>query len=149
MPIKFKEKITRSVAKLITWRIINLIVTFLLGYLSTGSISRGLTVMGVALVINSTVYYIHERIWNKIDLGKNTLKMEEKLPRSAIKLITWRIAVSGNNFFLGYLATGKVSLGLAWVVGAMIINSTTYFFHERIWNRFNWGKFTISEPVYL
>lgn len=40
----------------------------------------------------------------------------------------------------GYLASGDPMTGLKVAIGATIINSTIYFFHERAWNKANWGK---------
>jgi uncharacterized membrane protein len=64
------EKHVRSFAKAISWRIVATLTTMLLVFAFTGSlmISGG---VGVAeLVVKILVYYLHERVWNMVDFGR-------------------------------------------------------------------------------
>jgi len=64
------EKHVRSFAKAISWRIVATLTTILLVFAFTGSlmISGG---VGVAeLVVKILVYYLHERVWNMVDFGR-------------------------------------------------------------------------------
>jgi hypothetical protein len=67
---KFYERAMRSLGKVVTWRIIVTITNFIGGYLASGSWVVGLGVVSFALVVNSVMYYFHERAWNRIDAGK-------------------------------------------------------------------------------
>lgn len=67
-------------------------------------------------------------------------KFQERIPRSMAKVITWRILVTITNFFGGWLASGNPWVGLGVVSFALVVNSIIYFFHERAWNRSDWGK---------
>ena len=67
---KFYEKAMRSLGKVVTWRILVTITNFIGGYLASGSWMVGLGVVSFALVVNSIMYYFHERAWNVIDAGK-------------------------------------------------------------------------------
>jgi uncharacterized membrane protein len=67
-------------------------------------------------------------------------KWIEKTWRSFGKVITWRILVTITNFIGGWLASGNPWVGLGVVSFALVVNSILYFFHERIWNRVEWGK---------
>ena len=67
---KFYEKAMRSLGKVVTWRILVTITNFVGGYLASGSWMVGLGVVSFALVVNSIIYYFHERVWNQIDTGK-------------------------------------------------------------------------------
>jgi uncharacterized membrane protein len=67
---KFVEKAIRSLGKVLTWRIMVTITNFVGGWLASGSWQVGLGVVSFALVVNSILYYFHERAWNKIDAGK-------------------------------------------------------------------------------
>lgn len=67
-------------------------------------------------------------------------KFEERIPRSAAKVITWRILVTITNFFGGWIASGNPWVGLGVVSFALVVNSILYYFHERAWNKSNWGK---------
>ena len=67
-------------------------------------------------------------------------KWIEKAMRSLGKVVTWRILVTITNFFGGWLASGNPWVGLGVVSFALVVNSILYFFHERAWNRIDWGK---------
>ena len=67
---KFYEKAMRSLGKVVTWRILVTITNFIGGYLASGSWMVGLGVVSFALVVNSILYFFHERAWNVIDAGK-------------------------------------------------------------------------------
>jgi uncharacterized membrane protein len=60
--------------------------------------------------------------------------------RSLVKTISWRITGSSATFLIAYLMTGN--LAVAGVIGGaqMITNTILYYFHERIWNRIQWGQ---------
>ena len=68
--MKFYEKAMRSLGKVLTWRILVTITNFVGGYLASGSWMVGLGVVSFALVVNSILYFFHERVWNRIDAGR-------------------------------------------------------------------------------
>jgi uncharacterized membrane protein len=68
--MKFYEKAMRSLGKVVTWRVLVTITNFVGGYLASGSWMVGLGVVSFALVVNSILYFFHERIWNRIDAGR-------------------------------------------------------------------------------
>jgi uncharacterized membrane protein len=67
---KFQERIPRSLAKVISWRIIIIGQYFCIGYFTTGSIAFGVGLASITTVINSCIYFLHERAWNRADWGK-------------------------------------------------------------------------------
>jgi uncharacterized membrane protein len=70
---KFVEKALRSLGKVVSWRILVTITNFIGGWLASGSWQVGLGVVSFALVVNSILYYFHERAWNRIDAGKEII----------------------------------------------------------------------------
>ena len=62
--MKFEEKHPRTLIKVITWRVLLTISHTINGLIVTGSLAMGLKIAGWSLVINSVLYWIHERIWN-------------------------------------------------------------------------------------
>ena len=68
--VKFYEKALRSLGKVVTWRILVTITNFIGGWLASGSWAVGLGVVSFALVVNSILYYAHERVWNRIKWGR-------------------------------------------------------------------------------
>lgn len=68
--MKFYEKALRSLGKVVTWRITVTGSQLIGGYLVSGSWMVGLGVASFALVVNSILYFFHERVWNRIEAGK-------------------------------------------------------------------------------
>ena len=67
---KFYERAMRSLGKVVTWRLTVTSSNFIAGWVASGSWKVGIGVAGIALVVNSVLYFIHERVWNRIDAGK-------------------------------------------------------------------------------
>ena len=74
-------------------------------------------------------------------------KFHERFPRSVAKVISWRVLVTITNIFGGWLASGNPWVGLGVVSFALVVNSILYFFHERVWNRSDWGKEVVDTDV--
>ena len=66
------ERAFRSLGKVVTWRIAVTITNFVGGWLASGNPWIGLGVVSFALVVNSVLYYFHERIWNQIEWGRDS-----------------------------------------------------------------------------
>ena len=64
------ESRKRSLAKLLSWRAIGLIVWPIVSYIITGDLVMTGWLTGV-FVSMTGVYYIHERIWDKIKWGRD------------------------------------------------------------------------------
>jgi uncharacterized membrane protein len=65
-----KEKNYRSLLKSISWRLTGTLDTFIISYLITGQIKTAISISGVEVFTKITLYYFHERAWNKINIGK-------------------------------------------------------------------------------
>lgn len=63
--------IKRSLAKTVSWRIVGSIDTMVITYIVTGNWKFGLAVGSVEVMSKIILYYIHERIWERIKWGKN------------------------------------------------------------------------------
>ena len=72
------ERIPRSLAKVITWRILVTITNFVGGWLASGNPWVGLGVVSFALVVNSMLYFVHERVWNSTDWDRTINSKENK-----------------------------------------------------------------------
>jgi uncharacterized membrane protein len=62
---------TRSLVKTISWRLTGTGATFFISYLILGSFSVASTIAIVQLTTNTILYYLHERIWNRIKWGRD------------------------------------------------------------------------------
>lgn len=56
----------KSLLKAISWRMSGSILTFLIVYITTGSIKFSLSIASLETVVKIFFYYIHERIWDKV-----------------------------------------------------------------------------------
>jgi uncharacterized membrane protein len=72
--VKSVESTTRSLFKTITYRILIVVSTFIVTYLLTGHLKLSLTITIGANIINTVLYFIHERVWNQIGWGKKNKK---------------------------------------------------------------------------
>jgi len=60
----------RSFIKAYSWRICGSCITFCISYMITGKVIVSSTISGTELLIKPFFYWLHERIWTKIDWGK-------------------------------------------------------------------------------
>ncbi len=68
--ILFKDpSVKRHLAKTITWRIVGTVDTMIIGWLITGDAITGIKIGGIELITKMILYYLHERIWFKMNLG--------------------------------------------------------------------------------
>jgi len=65
-----EERITRSIAKTISWRLVGTLDTILISWIITGEITMALSIGSIELVSKMLLYFFHERAWNKIKWGK-------------------------------------------------------------------------------
>lgn len=66
--------------------------------------------------------------------------MIESASRSLVKTITWRIAGSSAVFAISWAFTGHAGMAGTIALSQLIISTTLYFIHERIWNQISWGR---------
>ena len=60
----------RSVAKAISWRITGTLDTILISFLVTGKAKAAFAIGFVELFTKIFLYYVHERVWNRLSLGR-------------------------------------------------------------------------------
>jgi uncharacterized membrane protein len=61
----------RSITKALTWRALASLATFIISYIVTGNIAAATGIASVQVIVNLILYYVHERVWNKINWGQN------------------------------------------------------------------------------
>ena len=64
------EKNSRSIAKAVSYRVFGSIVTFAIALLLTGDVVISSAVGVADLFAKSILFYLHERLWNKISWGR-------------------------------------------------------------------------------
>lgn len=61
----------RSLAKTITYRIIIVVMVFIISYFVTHDTNSALLITGWNAVLATIIYYFHERAWSRIRWGRN------------------------------------------------------------------------------
>jgi adenylylsulfate kinase len=74
------ESRRRSLVKALSWRLIALTVTTGLGYLFTGSVVFAATIGLADSLIKILAYYLHERAWNNVAVGRDAPVEERTEP---------------------------------------------------------------------
>ena len=67
---KSEDKLKRSLAKTISWRVIGTLDTVLISWIITGTLALAFSIGAVELVSKMGLYFFHERAWNNIKWGK-------------------------------------------------------------------------------
>lgn len=73
------EKPYRSIIKAISWRVMATIDTIIVSYLISRKFAIAFSIGFVELFTKIGLYYLHERIWNKIKLGKQEPNIEYQI----------------------------------------------------------------------
>tara|TARA_B100000900_G_scaffold192905_1_gene163217 strand:- start:985 stop:1413 length:429 start_codon:yes stop_codon:yes gene_type:complete len=134
----------RSLFKSISWRIIGSIDTFILSLIIINYYSYEYTynlafyIASLEVISKTFIYYFHERLWNKSNIGRNDKKATRL--RSFIKAITWRVTASLDTFFISYIITGRFDWATSIAFFEIITKAILYYLHERGWNKVNWGR---------
>ncbi|MDX1772983.1 DUF2061 domain-containing protein [Oceanihabitans sediminis] len=128
----------RHIAKTITWRFIGTIDTIILSWFITGDPYAGLKIGLAEITTKSILYYLHERVWFKINLSKEGVTLESR-KRHLAKTITWRIVGTLDTMTLAWIISGNplaaLQIGLAEIITKMLF----YYLHERAWYRVDYG----------
>lgn len=64
----------------------------------------------------------------------------EKVSRSVVKAITFRIVILCADTITIYFFTRRVDLTIGLVIVSNFSSTILYFLHERVWNSITWGK---------
>ena len=64
------DKHYRSLVKAVSWRLTGSVDTMIISFLITGKIKWALTISGVELFTKVALFYVHERIWEKLPFGR-------------------------------------------------------------------------------
>ena len=141
-----KEQHYRSIIKGTTWRIIGTCDTIFLAWLFTGDISSALKIGGIEVFTKIFLYYLHERVWLKMNYGRDiimhedgTLLKKDKHYRSVIKGISWRFFGTMDTIIIALFVTGKIAKALSIGFTEVFTKVGLYYLHERLWQKIKFG----------
>ncbi len=136
-----KEQNRRSLLKGVSWRCVATLDTILLAYFFTGNISQAVSIGGLELVTKTALFYMHERAWLRVGLGRFVHEggAREWHSRSLIKAISWRFFGTLDTFLLALLVTGELAVSASIGIAELVTKIALYYAHERVWFRVSWG----------
>ena len=70
---------SRSIAKAVSYRILGSTATSVIVYALTGKMGASLVAGAADIVIKIAVYYVHERIWDRISFGRQVKAPEYEI----------------------------------------------------------------------
>src|SRR5690606_474541 len=95
--------------------------------------------VGVAEVLTKMLlYYLHERVWFKVNLSKDGRVLESR-KRHLAKTVTWRLVGTLDTMFLAWIISGDPLIGLKVGFAEVLTKMLLYYLHERVWYRVNYG----------
>lgn len=64
------ERHYRSILKAISWRAVGSLDTMIISFFITGKLAWAISIGVIELFTKMFLYYIHERLWNRVKIGK-------------------------------------------------------------------------------
>ena len=74
-----KSSNKRHILKTFSWRAVGTLDTVILGWIITGNPLTGLKIGSAEVITKMLLYYIHEKLWYKIDYGLNQRIRKKRL----------------------------------------------------------------------
>lgn len=147
-----------SLLKGISWRIIGTLDTILLSFIFTGKLHLAVKIGGIELFTKILLYYVHERIWGKLRIGRQKTEAEgviiyeDKHWRSVTKGISWRVIGTLDTIIIAYLVTGHITQAFEIGFTEVFTKMFLFYLHERLWNRItkqkkDFTEHTATEPA--
>lgn len=133
-----------SFRKNLSWRTLAFLDTFVLTFfLAThdplhalmGAAWRAAKIALSEFATKSVLFWIHERVWSRIQVGKRATK--EQRVRSLIKTVSWRVTGSADTMLLTFIFTGRFSIAVLVTSFEVVTKLVLFYLHERVWI---WGK---------
>ena len=64
----------------------------------------------------------------------------DNIKRSLLKTISWRIIGTLDTILISWAITGALTLAFSIGFVELVTKMVLYYFHERAWNKINWGR---------
>ena len=134
------ETHTRTVVKLVLYKIVSMVVSYFLSLAFGANPMQALAMSVIALTLGSLHYYVYDRIWLYIP-WRRTADGHDSTFRSIVKTIVYRITV----IIVIMITARMVFMDSNWAAFLMasikfVTHAITYFTLERVFDRIHWGK---------
>jgi uncharacterized membrane protein len=128
----------RHILKAVTWRVVGTLDTMLLAWLLSGDPMIGVKIGFAEVLTKMILYYLHERVWFKINITKDGI-LRESRKRHLFKTVTWRAVGTLDTMLISWIITGNPLLGIQIGIAELLTKMVLYYLHERAWYRFKFG----------
>ena len=137
----------RTTAKVVVYRSISLTTTILLTMAYGATLTQAMAFGVYALLAGLAMLYVYDRLWLLIGWNRDTHGQDTN-KRSIAKAILYRCIVM-LMVMAGSLVIFTSSSWTAFLMATsqFVLNITTFYVCERVWNKIKWGKIipTVSE----
>lgn len=134
---KLQSSKRRHLVKTITWRIVGSLDTWLLAFFVTKSAGKGGLIAAAEVITKMILYYLHERVWYRIQYGVNDENHSVSKKRHIAKAVSWRVVGTIDTMLLAWLITGNAMAGFKIGMLELFTKMLFYYFHERAWSHVN------------
>jgi len=128
----------RHILKTITWRMVGTIDTMVLSWIISGDPMVGLKIGAAEVVTKMLLYYVHERVWFKLNISKDGLNLDSNR-RHIYKTISYRFFGTFDTMLLAWIISGNPITGLQIGVAEVLTKMFLYYLHERVWYKIHFG----------
>jgi uncharacterized membrane protein len=141
MKMQIHETHARTVVKAIIYRVLSVISIIVLSLLF-GASQQTAGIMGlVVVVVGTTIYYIHDRVWLKFSWLVSNDSGKDLISRSLLKTIIYRTITTLVGIVIArILLTDSTSTAIGFAVSQALVNALLFFMVERIANLISRGK---------
>ena len=141
--LDFTETHARTLAKAVLYRILSVVAIMLLTIAFGGTVATAGKVGLAVIVLGTTIYYIHERVW--IRYGWARLEGLDKARRSLVKTVIYRVLTMIAMFIIVKFIVGSSnSTAVAFSIAQAVVNMALFYGMERVFNMISWGKVFIT-----
>ena len=138
--MRIVETHSRTLLKTIAYRILCTIAIYFIALSLGASLAASGTMALVIFCLGVTLYYLHDRVWNRFNWNRDDAGLESK-KRSLIKTIVYRLFTVVLAVFVAKIfMTDDNQTAVAFAIAQFVVNMILYYLVERVFNRFNIGR---------
>ena len=129
-----KESQIRSIIKSLTWRCVAILDTLVVVLLVTCYFDQcglifAFKIGFLEFLFKSAVYYIHERIWQRIQFKNRTQSI-----RTIYKSVSWRVIATVMTYIIvGAIISDSNEIAIYIALIEVFSKTILYYIHERLW----------------
>jgi uncharacterized membrane protein len=139
--MKIYETRSRTLVKAIVYRILSVLSVITLSLLF-GASQQTAGIMGlIVVVVGTTIYYIHDRVWLKFSWLVSLDTSKDLISRSLIKTIIYRTITTLVGIAIARIVlTDSLTTAIEFTIAQALVNALLFYIVERVANLVLWGR---------